>query len=73
MARKRLIALHPAMEAELVAIAKAECRTFSELMREAARRYIHEFKLKHLSPGSTFASDAVQEIADAAAAFSRGE
>lgn len=43
MPHKVLIALPPAMLEEVDSIAKVEHRTRSDLIREALRRYIHQF------------------------------
>jgi len=48
MPNKVLIALPPRMLEEVDYIAKAEHRNRSDLIREALRRYIAEFRKNHL-------------------------
>lgn len=47
--RKILIAMPPALLIEIDAIAKAEYRTRSDLIREALRRYSENFRRTRLS------------------------
>lgn len=58
MPRKVLIALPPAMLQMVDEIAQVECRTRSDLLREALRRYIDNFKRAQLRP----AGDAVNGL-----------
>jgi metal-responsive CopG/Arc/MetJ family transcriptional regulator len=48
MPKKVLIALIPGMLEEVDFIAQAEHRSRSDLIREALRRYINEFKRTHI-------------------------
>jgi metal-responsive CopG/Arc/MetJ family transcriptional regulator len=60
MPKKVLIALPPLMLKEVDAIALAEHRSRSDLIREALRRYIEGFKRKGIL--TTFENDGVREI-----------
>lgn len=57
MPKKVLIALPPGMLEQLDYIAQVEHRTRSDLIREAARRYMEEFRKRH-----TKAADPLPEV-----------
>lgn len=58
MAPKVLIALSPRMLAEIDKIAVIECRTRSDLIREALRRYLTAFQRDSLSIQKGIKNDA---------------
>lgn len=50
MPKKVLIALPPAMLEQVDSIARTEFRTRSDLIREALRRYLEQFKINNPEP-----------------------
>ena len=52
--RKILVALPPLMLQEIDAVAEAEHRTRSDLVREAVRRYVHEANQRRASTRPAF-------------------
>jgi hypothetical protein len=56
MPKKVLIALPPAMLEQADHVAHCEHRTRSDLIREALRRYLHNFKIENQAPLSQLVS-----------------
>jgi metal-responsive CopG/Arc/MetJ family transcriptional regulator len=59
MPKKVLIALPPAMLAEVDFIAEQEHRTRSDMIRESLRRYINKFKQQRVRPSEQSQSPLV--------------
>lgn len=51
--KKVLIALPPAMLIQIDYVAQVEHRTRSDLVREALRRYLDQFKRAQMAPGAS--------------------
>ena len=61
MSKKVLIALPPSLLAKVDYAAQAECRTRSDLFREALRRYIDNFQRTQLLASNNAAVLALEE------------
>jgi metal-responsive CopG/Arc/MetJ family transcriptional regulator len=68
MSKKILVALPPNLLARVDFAAKAECRTRSDLVREALRRYVENFQRSHLIGVNSAATVSILEDAYSAPA-----
>lgn len=61
MAKKVLISVPPQLLEQIDYIAQVESRTRSDLMREALRRYLHNFKQENAMPYARVATESASK------------